>query len=51
MFFVVATRMINDVTSEIKNSDVTLNVACELSQPMGKTEFSSIAKNGTNSVL
>ena len=27
------------------------NGACELSQPMGKTEFSSTAKNGTNSVL
>ena len=26
------------------------NIACELSQPMGKTEFSSTAKNGTNSV-
>ena len=24
-----------------------INVACELSQPMGKTEFSSTAKNRT----
>ena len=29
--------------------DVTINVACELSQPMGKTDFSSTAKNSTNS--
>ena len=29
---------------------VTFNVACELSQPMGKTEFSSTAKKRTNSV-
>ena len=29
----------NDVTSEIQSSDVTFNVACELSQPMGKTEL------------
>ena len=28
-----------------------LNVACELSQPMGKTEFSSVSKNKTFSVL
>ena len=35
----------NDVTSEIKCSDVTFNIACELSQPVGKTEFSSTAKN------
>ena len=27
---------------------VTFNVACELSQPMGKTEFSSTARNRTN---
>ena len=27
--------------------DVPFNVACELSQPMGKTKFSSIAKNRT----
>ena len=27
------------------------NGACELSQPIGKTDFSSTAKNGTNSVL
>ena len=26
------------------SSDVTLNVACELSQPMGKKEFFSTAK-------
>ena len=36
VFFVVVQ---NDVTSEIKSSDVTFNVACELSQPMGKTNF------------
>ena len=35
---------ISDVTSEIYNSDVTFKVACKLSQPIGKTEFSSIAK-------
>ena len=34
----------SDVTSEISNSEVTLNVACELSQPMGKTEFFSTAE-------
>ena len=39
------------MTSLLKlSSDVTFNVACELSQPMGKTEFSSTAKNRTNSV-
>ena len=27
------------------NSDVAFNIACELSQLMGKTEFSSFAKN------
>ena len=32
-----------DVTYEI-TSDVTFNIACELSQPMGKTEFFSTAK-------
>ena len=42
---------ISDVTSEIQSSDVTFKVACKLSQPMGKTEFSSTAKNRTNSVL
>ena len=41
---------ISDVTSEIQSSDVMFNVGCELSQPMGKTEFSSKAKNRTNSV-
>ena len=34
---------------KFKVSDITFNVACELSQPMGKTEFSRIAKNRTNS--
>ena len=29
----------NDVTSEIQSSDVIFNVACELSQPMGKAEL------------
>ena len=28
----------NDVTSEIKSSDVIFNIACELTQPMSKTE-------------
>ena len=40
----------NDVTSEIQNSDITFNAPCELSQPIGKTEFSITAKNRTNSV-
>ena len=40
----------SDVIIEIQHSDVTFNVAYELSQPMGKTEFSSTAKNRTNSV-
>ena len=31
-------------------TDVNFSVACELSQPMGKTEFSSSAKTRTNSV-
>ena len=35
---------------KFKVSDITFNVACELSRPMGKTEFSRIAKNRTNSV-
>ena len=30
--------------SHIGKKNVSLNVACELSQPMGKTEFSSITK-------
>ena len=38
------------VISESSNSDDTFNVACELSQPLGKTEFSSTAKNRTNYV-
>ena len=38
---------INGITSEIKSSDFTLNIGCELSQPMGKTEFSSTTKNKT----
>ena len=41
VFFVVIQ---NDVASEIKTSDVTFNVACELSQPMGKIEFSTTVK-------
>ena len=32
-----------DVTTEIYSSDVIFNVTCELSHPMGKTEFSSMA--------
>ena len=40
----------SDVTSEIETSDVMFNIACELSQPMGKTKFSSTAKNRTNSI-
>ena len=40
----------NDVTSEIYSSEVTFNIECEMSQPIGKTEFSSTAKNGINSV-
>ena len=47
VFFVV---MQNDIIPEIWSSDITFNVACELSQPMGKTEFSSTAKNRTYSV-
>ena len=39
-----------DVTNEMQSFDVTFIVACELSQPMGKTEFSSIPKSRTNSV-
>ena len=31
-------------------NDVNVSVACELSQPVGKTEFSSTAKNSTHSV-
>ena len=31
-------------SSEIWSSDIMFNIACELSQPMGKTEFSSTAK-------
>ena len=42
---VIFVRRISDVTSEIKSSDVTFNITCELSQPMGKTEFSSTAEN------
>ena len=41
----------SDVTSESKSSDVMFNVACELSHSMGMTEFSSTAKNRTNSAL
>ena len=37
---------ISDVTSEILN----FNIACELSQPMGKSEFSSTVKKRTNPV-
>ena len=39
-----------DVTYKIYNSEGTFNVACELSKPMGKTEFSSTTKNRTNTV-
>ena len=34
----------NDVTTEIYSSEVIFNVTCELSNPMGRTEFSSMAK-------
>ena len=34
----------SDVTFEIKSYDVTFNVACDLSQPMSKIEFSCTAK-------
>ena len=33
-----------------KTAEVTFSVTYELSQPMGKTEFFSTAKNRTNSV-
>ena len=36
--------------TKMTSSDVTFNVAFELSQPIGKTEFFSNAKNRTNSV-
>ena len=40
------------MTSLLKfSSDITFSGAYELSQPMGKTEFSSTAKNRTNSCL
>ena len=39
-----------DATYDIKKSDVTFNVSCELSQPICKTELSSAAKISTNSV-
>ena len=41
------------MTSLLKFRDLTsfFYAACELSQPMGKTEFSSIAKNGTKLCL
>ena len=41
---------ISDVTAEIYSSDVTFNIASDLSQPIGKTDCSSTAKNRTNSV-
>ena len=31
-------------------TEVTFSITCELSQPMGETEFSSTTKNRTNSV-
>ena len=40
----------SDFISEINSSDVTFNAACEMSQPMGKTEFSSTTKTKTNSI-
>ena len=33
----------------LSTTDVTLSASCELSQLIGKTEFSSTAKNRTNS--
>ena len=36
---------LSDVTDEMLSLDVTFNIACELCQPMGKTEVSSTAKN------
>ena len=41
---------ISYVTIDFYSSDVTFNIVCELSQPMGKTEFSSTAKSRSNSV-
>ena len=35
---------------KFKSSDVMFNITCEMSQPKGKTEFSSTAKNRINSV-
>ena len=40
----------SEVISEVHSSDVTFNVVCGLSQPMGYTEYSSTAINRTNSV-
>ena len=34
----------------LQTTDVTFSVSCELFQSMGKMEFSSTAKNRTNSV-
>ena len=47
VFFVVVQ---SDVTSRIYSFDVTVNVACQLSQPVGKTEVSNTALNITNCV-
>ena len=43
-FFVMARK------ERLYTPDVIFSVLCELSQPMGKTEFSSTTKNRTNSV-
>ena len=43
-FFVTARK------ERLYTTDVTFSVLYESSQPMGKTEFSSTAKNRTNSV-
>ena len=43
-FFVTASK------ERLKNSDVTFSASYELSQPMGKTAFSSYAKTRTNTV-
>ena len=46
-FSVFLLRNVNDVS---KRTDITFSVSSRLFQPMGKTEFSSIAENRTNSV-
>ena len=45
-----APNVIRCFSLQRETTDVTFSVACGLSHPMGKTEFSSTAKNRTNSV-